>query len=71
MQKRRIEYNSPVDALTAISKRLTGYDNKYSMDSEDFFDKYGKGLAEDTEDFVNWSNDYQHYMAILPGLSLL
>ncbi|QTA90824.1 antitoxin TumA [Desulfonema magnum] len=64
MQKQRIEYDSPVDALIAITKRLTGYENKYNMDSEDFFHKYGKGLAEDTADFVNWSNDYQHYMAV-------
>ncbi|MDM8525454.1 hypothetical protein QUF80_18965 [Desulfococcaceae bacterium HSG8] len=64
MQKRRIEYDSPVDALIAITKRLTGYETRYSMVSEEFFDKYRKGLTEDTGDFVDWSNDYQHYMAI-------
>ncbi|RLC13950.1 MAG: hypothetical protein DRI57_15330 [Deltaproteobacteria bacterium] len=64
MQKQRIEYDSPVDALIAITKRLTGYENRYATDSEDFFDKYGKGLMEDSADFIDWSNYYQHYMAI-------
>jgi len=68
MQKRRIEYDSPVDALIAITKRLTGYESRYATD---FFDKYGRGLMEDTADFVDWSNDYQHYMAILPRFNLL
>ena len=34
------------------------------MASEEFFDKFSKGQSEDSEDFVEWANDYQHYMAI-------
>ena len=34
------------------------------MSSEDFFNQYEKGLMEDSVDFVEWSNDYRHYLAI-------
>ncbi len=34
------------------------------MTSEEFFDKFSKGQLEDSEDFVEWANDYQHYVTI-------
>ncbi len=64
MRKQRIEYDSPVDALVAIAKRLSIYETRYRMTSEVFFDKFSKGQSEDSEDFVEWANDYQHYVAI-------
>jgi len=64
MRKQRIEYDSPVDALVATAKRLSIYEGQYQMTSEDFFDKYSKGKSEDSEDFVEWANDYQHYIVI-------
>ena len=64
MQKQRIEYDSPVDALVAIAKRLSVYEERYQMTSEEFFDKFSKGKSEDSEDFIEWANDYQHYMAM-------
>lgn len=64
MRKERVEYDSPVDALVAITKRLSVYEGRYLMTSEEFFDKFAKGQSEDSEDFVEWANDYQHYVAI-------
>jgi len=64
MRKERVEYDSLVDALVAITKRLSVYEGRYEMTSEEFFDKFAKGQSEDTEDFVEWANDYQHYVAI-------
>ncbi|ODS30665.1 MAG: putative orf [Candidatus Scalindua rubra] len=64
MRKQRIGYDSPVDALVAIAKRLSIYETRYRMTSEVFFDKFSKGQSEDSEDFVEWANDYQHYVAI-------
>ena len=61
MKKQRIEYDSPVDALVAIAKRLSIFENRYRMT---FFDKFSKGQLEDSEDFVEWANDYRHYIAI-------
>ncbi len=64
MRKQRIEYDSPVDALVAIAKRLSIYETRYRMTSEEFFDKFSKGQLEDSEDFVEWANDYQNYVVI-------
>jgi hypothetical protein len=64
MRKQRVEYDSPIDALVAVAKRLSGFENRYKTVSEDFFDSYSKGQTEDSADFVSWSNDYQHYIAI-------
>jgi hypothetical protein len=64
MRKQRIEYDSPVDALVSIAKRLSVYEARYQVVSEEFFDKYNKGQSEDSAEFVEWANDYQHYIAI-------
>ena len=63
MRKERIEYDSPVDALVSVAKRLSVYEGRYQMASEEFFDKFNKGQSEDFEDFIEWANDYQHYLA--------
>lgn len=64
MKKHRIVYDSSIDALIAISKRLSVYESRYRMESEEFFDKFSKGQSEDSVDFIEWANDYQHYMTI-------
>ena len=58
MRKQRIEYGSPLDALVAIAKRLSVFEMRHQIPSEDFFDKFRKGEMEDSEDFVEWANDY-------------
>lgn len=64
MRKQRITYTSPLDALIEISKRLSLYENQQRMDSETFIDRYRRGLMSDEMVFVDWSNDYQHYLAL-------
>ena len=64
MHKQRSEYDSPVDTLVALAKRLSINEERYKMASEEFFNKYSKGLLEDSAEFVEWANDYQHYLAI-------
>ncbi|MFO7890471.1 MAG: hypothetical protein R6V04_09040 [bacterium] len=64
MRKQKIEYESPVDALIVITKRLSSYEDSYKITSEEFYDKFSKGEMEDSIDFTEWANDYQHYLAI-------
>lgn len=68
MKKRTIIYDSIVDALVGVAKRLSLYENMYQMSSEDFFDKYQKGKMGDSVDFVEWSNDYRTYMTLRADL---
>ena len=64
MRKQTIQYDSPVDSLVALSKRLSVYEDKYKRCSEDFYHDFNKGLLDDSEDFIEWSNDYQHFLII-------
>ncbi len=64
MQKNRIEYDSSLDALVALSKRLSWSEKNHKMASEDFYDKFSKGLLDDSIEFIEWANDYRHYLAI-------
>ena len=64
MKKQRSDYDSPVDAIVAVAKRLSIYEDRYKISSEDFFDKFRKGQMEDSIDFVEWANDYQHFLSI-------
>ena len=64
MRKQTKQYDLPIDALVAIIKRLIVFESRYRLESEEFFDKFSKGNMEDSIDFTEWSNDYQHYLAI-------
>ena len=64
MRKQIIEYTSPLDALIAIVKQLSNYETQYHMDSEEFFTQYSQGKTSDDEDFIEWANQYQHYLAL-------
>jgi len=64
MKKERVQYSSSIDALVALTKRLSLYEKQYGMTSEEFFNAYDQGRLEDSIDFVEWANDYQHYLAI-------
>ncbi len=62
MAKQRIEYDSPIEALVALAKRLNVFELRHKINSEDFFDQYAKGKLDDSIDFVEWSNDYRHFV---------
>ncbi|MFO1433939.1 MAG: hypothetical protein U1F76_28230 [Candidatus Competibacteraceae bacterium] len=64
MRKQTIQYDSVVDALVAVAKRLSHYESRYHIESEDFFNRYTSGQIGDELDFVEWANDYRHYLVI-------
>lgn len=64
MRKQIIQYTSSLDALVGITKRLSMYENQHKMDSEDFFNKYNQGMLSDDAIFIEWANDYRHYLAL-------
>ena len=63
MRKQRTEYDSPIDVLVLLAKRLSAFEGKYGMESEDFFDRFSKGQMEDSVDFTEWANDYKNYLS--------
>ncbi len=59
-----ITYQSPLDVLIAVAKRLSLYENQHKLDSEEFFHQYCQGKTSDEIEFIEWANDYQHYLAL-------
>ena len=68
MRKQTIQYTSPIDALVAIAKRLSIYETQQGLESEDFFNQYQQGQLSDDSLFVEWANDYRHYLDIRKDL---
>ncbi len=68
MIKQRIEYSSPLDALVAISKRLSRFEAAQGLSSEEFFHRYTQGQMGDDASAVEWANDYRHYLALRADL---
>lgn len=68
MIKHRIEYSSPLDALVAISKRLSRFEAAQGLSSEEFFHRYTQGRMGDEASAVEWANDYRHYLALRADL---
>ena len=64
MAIQRTEYPSPVEALAGIIRSLVTYEQRYQMDSSDFYTRYQTGEAGDSTDFVEWAGDYQHYLQL-------
>jgi hypothetical protein len=64
MRKQITEYTSDLDALIAVTKQLSGYEIQYHMASEEFFAQYKQGKTADGEVFVEWANNYQHYLVL-------
>jgi hypothetical protein len=64
MQKQRIEYRSPLDALIAITKRLSLYENRQQMTSAEFFDRYNRGELSDDLEMVEWAADYRQFLGL-------
>ncbi|TAE57752.1 MAG: hypothetical protein EAZ76_17480 [Nostocales cyanobacterium] len=68
MRKQTIQYTSPLDTLVAVAKILSIYENQQKMDSEEFFYQYNQGQLSDYTLFIEWANDYRHYLSLLQEL---
>ena len=55
---------SLLDALIAVTKRLSIYESQQQTDSEDFFDQYNRGKLSDDAVFVEWADYYRHYLEL-------
>ena len=69
MKKITIQFDSQLDALIALAKRLAKFENRFNLASENFFDRFTKGYIEDSEEYTEWANDYRHYLSIRRELS--
>lgn len=64
MRKQTVQYDSPLDALVAVAKRLARYEADAGIDSDEFFARYTRGEPGDDARAVAWANDYRHFLAL-------
>jgi len=64
MRKQTVHYDSPLDALVAVAKRLARYEADAGIESDEFFTRYTHGEAGDDARAVDWANDYRHFLAL-------
>ena len=64
MRKQTITYSSPVDALVAVAQRVSNYESPQQMGAEGFYQCYCQGQLGDDAVFIEWANDYRHYLAL-------
>lgn len=55
---------NPVDELLALSRRLALFEQKYGMNSAEFYERYQRGEMGDDMDFVRWAGRYRLYQAM-------
>ncbi len=48
-------------ALSNLEKKLQQFETKYSMSTEEFNEKFEKGLLGDDQDFFEWNAYVQYY----------
>lgn len=64
MSFKRVVHTSAIDALNALFRSLTAYEQKYKMSCDEFYANYLSGRLEDSKDFVEWAGDYRHYIEL-------
>jgi hypothetical protein len=63
-KKQTIRYDSQLDALVAVAKQLSIYEERHKITSEDFYHRFSEGKMGDTVEFIEWSNAYLHFIAL-------
>jgi len=50
--------------MVEMAKRLSAYENQHRMNSKAFYDQCSRGQLSDDLSFVEWANDYRHYLSL-------
>ena len=62
--KEAIKRNTPVDDLCELSEELVIYEQKYSIKSPVFYDRFMRGEMGDDRDFIRWSGKYEMFLKL-------
>jgi len=53
--------SSPVDEFVSVVRELARYEQRYSMESADFYRKFNTGELGDAMDYIRWAAQYRMY----------
>lgn len=60
---------SPLDDFAEAIRRLSLYEQRYKMDSADFYARFQRGEMGDSIDFMRWATAYEIYDELRGELS--
>ena len=63
------ERYDPVEKLLALGKELTAFEQKYSMSSIEFFQRFERGEMGDAMDYFRWVGRYEAYLHLKTMIS--
>lgn len=64
METQRTVYTTALEALLALTRSLTLFEQRYGISSEQFYAQYQAGALGDGRDMVEWAGDFQHYQEL-------
>jgi hypothetical protein len=57
-----IESTSPVDALIVTVERLTRFEEKFGVKTQEFYEKFMRGEMGDAKDYIAWAGTYEVFL---------
>ena len=64
------DQQAAINALQELLLKLQAFEEKYQMDSAEFFYRYENGLLEETPDYVSWWVTYSAFAETLQRYNL-
>ncbi|MBI3194905.1 MAG: hypothetical protein HYZ34_10635 [Ignavibacteriae bacterium] len=58
-------------AAERTQQRLSDYEKKHSLSTQEFFTRFTTGKMSDEDDFIDWAGEYQLYINIQQQLASL
>jgi len=58
-------------SLERTKAKLTEFEKKYSLSSEEFYGKFQSGTLGDSDDYIDWFGEFQLYQILSEKYSLL
>ncbi|MBI5471908.1 MAG: hypothetical protein HY961_06140 [Ignavibacteriae bacterium] len=65
------ESNLLRSAIEKTRAQLTVFETKHALSSDEFFRRFQAGQTDDSDDFVDWSGEYQIYLSLLEQANAL
>ncbi|HDN80105.1 MAG TPA: hypothetical protein ENG33_06555 [Chloroflexi bacterium] len=56
--------SNPVEELLELHRELQGYETKYGLSSEEFYEKYNRGEMGDSAEIMHWAALYQSFLEL-------
>jgi len=68
MIREALKGGTPVDDFVTVVRSLAQYEQKYGMESQEFYERFQQGEMGDAPDFMRWATQYEIYQELKQDL---